>query len=346
MHFLRGAGVEGLRGMQPVSPLGSRAGFAPGSDLTLIRPLLTTTRAQTVAHCAAAGLRPRQDRSNSDPRFLRNRLRHELLPLLESYNPGLREALRRTAQVMGRQEELVDRIASQAEAETVRQGEREIEFDREGFLRQLPAVQASLLRRAAGRLSPDLRDFGFEAVELARTRMAQPGRGRRTQLPGSLELVDRGETLVMIRLGDDPAAPSFPRMETGDPRLLTVPGAVRLADGGSLTAELTSPPPSPEDPSPGEAWLDADQIEGRLQVRTPIPGDRMQPLGMQGRKKLGDIFNSLRIPTEARRRWPLVVDDASPVWLAGLRIAQRVRLTPGTRRALRLRVESGKEALQ
>ena len=103
MHWLRGAGLAGLRGMRPKSPLGElRLGEEETAmpDLLLIRPLLYVARSEIEAYCEAHELRPRFDRSNLDTTYFRNRLRHELLPHLEGYNPNIREVIRRSAQAL------------------------------------------------------------------------------------------------------------------------------------------------------------------------------------------------------------------------------------------------------
>ena len=98
MHFLRGSGLAGLRGMLPRTALGQ--GF-------LISPLLETPRDRVEAYCAAHGLQPRRDLSNADTTIYRNRLRHELLPLLEGYNPAIRQVLGHTAGVLAGDHEVV-----------------------------------------------------------------------------------------------------------------------------------------------------------------------------------------------------------------------------------------------
>lgn len=345
MHFLRGAGVDGLRGILPRSSLGDWVGPGQAGEVELIRPLLETTRLETEAHCLAAGLRPRRDRSNEDTTFFRNRLRHELLPLLESYNPGIRAVLARTARVMARQAALVEGLAVQAEPEVTVDEPGAVKFDRKAFVRCPEPVQAALLRRAAARLVPRLRDFGFDAVDLARARLAEPQRGRRTPLPSGLELIDRGESVVLTALGARRIDPWLPQLEDQAPLRLEIPGELPLAHGSRLAAALAAPPSSAasERDRSGmarEAWLDADRLQDHLWVRPPRAGERMQPLGMDGHRKLADIFNSLRIPPEARRRWPVVLSGDEVVWLAGLRLSHIARVTATATRAVRLRIEA------
>ena len=100
MHFLRGSGPSGLSGMLPSTALDDWVDIPEGEGVDLIRPLLELTRAQTSGHCREQGLAPIEDSTNQDPSFFRNRLRHELLPELETYNPGVRNVLLRTGHVM------------------------------------------------------------------------------------------------------------------------------------------------------------------------------------------------------------------------------------------------------
>ena len=104
MHFLRGSGLAGLRGMQPVSDFGFwMRGAEPAAAIggaVLLRPMLSVSRAEILDYCADHGLTPRFDRSNEDTTFFRNRLRHELLPLLETYNPQIRRILLNSATVL------------------------------------------------------------------------------------------------------------------------------------------------------------------------------------------------------------------------------------------------------
>ena len=345
MHFLRGAGVHGLRGMLPRTSIQAWAGLRQAKGVTLIRPLLETTRQETEAHCHAAGLRPRRDPTNQDQTFFRNRLRHHLLPLLAGYNPRIREVLRRTGEVMRREAEMLDRMLEAAEPGVmIRASGEAIRLVRAGFLRLPAAVQAGLLGRAFSALAPSQRDFGYQAIELARTRIEESWMGRRTMLPGGVEMVDQGELVQLSVGGTEPTYPGYPQLTTPEASQLVLGGCLALHDGGLLSADGPHEPP-PSGRAPRQlgvnpvAWLDAARLSPQLLVRPPKPGDRMRPLGMQGHRKLADIFNSLRIPSGARRRWPVVLSGETVVWLAGLRIAHDVRLTEATRRAVRLRLD-------
>lgn len=344
MHFLRGAGVHGLRGMLPRTPLGEWASLEAAQGITLIRPLLESSRSQTEAHCRAAGLRPHRDATNEDTTYFRNRLRHKLLPALEGYNPKIRQALRRTGDVMRREAELLDEVLTAVEPSVFAPGAAgAIAIRRAALLAQPIGLQRALLGRGALRLAPGVRDFGYEAVELARARLGQRAVGRRTALPGGLELLDQGDIVLLVARGAELQYPGFPQLVTHEAVLIQPPAQVRLRSGLLIVSPEVEPPPlatGPRVPGLTEAvWLDRAQLARQLSVRPPRPGDRMRPLGMDGHRKLADIFNSLRVPAGARRNWPVVLSGDDIVWLAGLRMGHEARLTPQTRTAVQLRVE-------
>ncbi len=166
LRLIRGAGITGLRGMQPLSP----HPFAPG--LYLIRPLLQVTRAEVLAYCAARQLQPRFDETNDTPDHTRNRIRHELLPLLEQYNPGIRAVLARLADTAAADAEIVEHAAEQALSQVMcRNGEpgsNRLTLDRRAW-QTLPAgLQRATLRRAVQILCGDLTDLKLAAIDEAR----------------------------------------------------------------------------------------------------------------------------------------------------------------------------------
>ena len=146
----------------------------------MIRPLLQTGRDRIATYCAAHGLQPREDRSNEDTTYYRNRLRHELIPILETYNPAIREALMHTAEALaGDAEILRDRTASAWDAVVLPGGPQEVIFDLAGWRAASIGLQRALLREAVHRLRNSLRDIGWEHIEravwLARRRRHGPG---------------------------------------------------------------------------------------------------------------------------------------------------------------------------
>ena len=163
LRLIRGTGISGLQGMRVQSPHPS----AP--DLTLIRPLLHVTRADTERYCAERRLAPRQDASNDDPGHTRNRIRHELLPLLERYNLGIRSVLARLADTAAADADIIAYAARTAYGATrIAAASAGVSFDRSAW-RALPVgLQRAVLREAVRELRGDFTDLKFAAIEEAR----------------------------------------------------------------------------------------------------------------------------------------------------------------------------------
>jgi tRNA(Ile)-lysidine synthase len=244
LRLLRGAGTLGLAGMREERQHGS---------LRIIRPLLEVRRSEVIDYLKSRQLTWREDASNADRQFLRNRIRHELLPLLErDYNPGIRDVLRRTAEIL-RAEAEGDPVAAE--------------------------------RRA-------IRQLSFEQVEALRQLAVKEGWKTTERWPLNLA----GETDV--------------------PEL-----GVKFVVGES-----------------GERF-DADALGANLVIRTWQDGDRFQPLGMTGEKKLQDFFVDEKVPRRSRGRVPLLcAADGRIAWVVGYRIAEPFKVTGQTRRVLQLAV--------
>jgi tRNA(Ile)-lysidine synthase len=125
MHLIRGTGTGGLRGLQPINSWQTGAG-----DLTIVRPLLEVTRQETFEYCRHHRLRPRLDVSNFSLSPLRNRIRHQLLPLLREYNPQMVEALARTASIVGDDLRLLDKLAAESWLKVVQRQEATFILDK------------------------------------------------------------------------------------------------------------------------------------------------------------------------------------------------------------------------
>ena len=163
MHFLRGAGLAGLKGMEyrMLLPLFDR-------QIPLVRPLLSLWRADTEAYCREHALEPHYDASNADQAFFRNRLRHALLPELEKYNPRFKESVWHTAQALqGDYSALQEILEAAWKSVVLDTGKDWVAFDQAGLAALSSGMRRNLIRRAAESLRPDSRDFGFAALKRA-----------------------------------------------------------------------------------------------------------------------------------------------------------------------------------
>ena len=163
LRLLRGTGLHGLRGMQMHSPL------PDASHLTAVRPLLHISRADIERYCAECNLQPRHDATNADLRHTRNRVRHELLPMLEEYNPNIRGVLTRLADTVTSDLEIIEHATRETFERLAHVTDREgVAVDRRAW-RGLPAgLQRAVLRESVLRLRGDTTNLGYAAGEEAR----------------------------------------------------------------------------------------------------------------------------------------------------------------------------------
>ncbi len=349
MHFLRGTGPSGLRGMLPDTPLDSWVGIPDAQGIRLIRPLLSLNRGQTEGHCQAMGLEPVIDSSNMDQTFFRNRIRHELLPLLETYNPGIRQILLRLARIMTAEVDLLaEMVASDWASVFESMGESALLLRVESMERKPLALQRALLRSAIQKLRPSARDVSFDTIERGLQFVSDPIRPASRPLIAGLMLKDLGEEILLYHTDSPVIFDRLPQL-IGDAQMeVPIPGEVELAGGWKLTAASESIAPGSYqtylNAQEGDfAAIDESSVSTPLSVRTRVPGDRIQPLGLEGTTKVSDIMINNRIPDLARARWPIVVSGDEVVWVAGIRMSHLFRLTEETSRVTVIRLSPPQE---
>ncbi len=338
MHLMRGSGLGGLRGMAPVQVLGAEEWWS-GPTLRLVRPLLDVPREEIEAYCREQGLQPRFDRSNLDLTYHRNRIRHELLPHLESFNPRLREVLRRSALAIADDYDYLHLQGFAAWERLAEESSGVVTFPQQEWFDLHPSLQRQLLREAIRRLRRSLRDITWTHVEQARVGLERMETGARITLPQGLFLFKGYHDFL---IGQELTPPDVPLLQ-GEQLPLRVPGTTQFTDSAwmlhsEIVAREQLPPRALENVSPWQACLDVERTGVDLRLRPRQRGDRFQPLGMAGRSKsLNAFMIDAKIPQHIRDRWPLVVSPSHIVWVAGYRIDERVKVTEQTRQVLHLR---------
>jgi tRNA(Ile)-lysidine synthase len=349
MHLLRGSGPAGLRGMLPTIDMGDWVGVPGVEGLRLVRPLLEVSRAEARDHCREVGLVPRIDPSNLDPVFYRNRLRHHLLPILETYNPGIRQVLLRTAKVMAAEADFMEGQVEERWPSVVHAASAEALFlRRERFLEQPLAIQRSILRKAIFRLRQELRDVGFEQIERGIDFIENGEVGKQWHVGANLVFTSMYDELALAPEGARLPFERFPQCRSCKPEHLDPPSEYALRGGRRLRIDVR---PSGSDLPEGLFRQDVRHLEafdvsglgGRLRVRCPEEGDRIQPLGMEGRMKVSDLLINHRIPRAARPFWPIVEDGAQILWVVGLRRSNAARIEADTQSVVLMRLLPAEE---
>ncbi|HXG52612.1 MAG TPA: tRNA lysidine(34) synthetase TilS [candidate division Zixibacteria bacterium] len=319
MRFLRGAGLRGLGGMAPVRIL-DRSAAGEGAPLKVIRPLLEVAKADILRYLQARGLAYRKDATNEDPTLLRNWLRLHLIPELQTrFGLDLPSRLCRQAEIARDEERLISALARKR-LEEIRIDDR---LDRKLFLAQAPALQRAVVRCWIEEKRGHLRGLGYDHVEAALAVIGGERPQGRSAIPGGWEVVREYEALALERSAGRRQACYAYEIEIG--KSLAVPEA-----GVVIESELLRETPEafPEDLE--AAVFDAALLPDRLWVRNYRRGDRFQPLGMSGHKKLKDLFMEKKVPLSARATMPVLVSADEILWIPGCGRSDRARITRNT----------------
>ena len=313
-RFLRGSGGAGLSGVRPVTSDG------------LVRPLLDVTRAEVESYLRAHEIAWREDSSNADMRFARNRIRHQLLPQLSAeWNPAIVETLRRTADWASVEEQYwdaeIDRLAARFLVE--RYGEVVVRAE---VLQQLPlATSRRLVRRALEKTKGDLLGVGFEHIASV-LKIASSGLGQgRVQAPG----VEVERSLDWLRFANSVEAHKpFKNymLRANVPAVVRIPGTAK-AISLALVEKLETIDPGESVYNGETGWVDWCVVSGSLEIRNWRPGDRYQPAGSAGEEKIKTLFQKARIPRWRRHHWPVVTDGCAIVWSRQFGAAARFAAT-------------------
>ncbi|HVA84402.1 MAG TPA: tRNA lysidine(34) synthetase TilS [Candidatus Binataceae bacterium] len=342
LRLLRGAGAAGLGAMaETVTP-------AP-TGVTILRPMLRIWRHEILRSLDSIGARYVSDSSNAHQGFLRNRVRSELMPALErDFAPGLR---RRLAGLAGEMRELDDYVARAARVELgLRLGERAPGdtprrdlngfaglLNLEGFAGLHPALAAALLREFLAERTGSLRRFTRRHIDGLRRLCVGESPSAALDLPGGWRAERRYAALLLERCpdGDDSrlgaAADGFAALLARE-GVTSVPQASFVFHSGVMPADA-----APMPVGLNEACFDADRAAAGLVVRNFAPGDRISPLGMEGSRKVHDIFVDRKLTRPRRKTFPVVTFEGRIAWLPGMVRGRVALITEETVRVMRLR---------
>lgn len=355
MRLLQGSGLRGLGGMRPLVAL--PAPTHPSEPaVVLVRPLLGVRRAEILAYLERHHLAWRQDETNLDSRFVRNRVRHQIMPLLEELNPNLTATLARTAALLAAEAERATALdLTQVHALVT----EPISADR--IVLDLARWRALSLASRRGTLRAALETFGlperaihFDLIEtlidhisphpLTRSPTPPPSSGPHP-LIGEFAWSIMGTTreqparLSLHRAQALPIAVDHPLLPSPDQLPVPIDGNLIVGDW-VLHTRVLAPAELPADwrhnQDPWRLFADAGAV-GDPVLATPQPGQSLEPLGMAGHhKQVADLFTDRKTPPAVRAGWPLLVDRTTGrvLWVCGSQPSEQVRITSQTRQVV------------
>ena len=316
MKFIRGAGTRGLAGIHPVLLL---------DDIPVVRPMLETSRAKIERYLNSRQQPWREDHTNRERQHTRNRVRHELLRLLErEYNPNIRQLLGISAEVARAEEEFWNPIVT---------GERLHRYARPRVLRvkgfdQMPvAMQRRLLKEF---LEREGQPAEFHLIEKLR-RLAL-GENVSGTISGDWFARRQGDYLRLFPAVREPDSTPFYEHR------LPIPCSLRITELGTTFRTTIVPAAQAALEVPG-SLASQERVGGQLTLRSWLPGDRFRPAHTGSEEKLKRLFSEKKIPAEERPYWPVVINQENQiVWVRGFPVAHDLAWTPGSGDALRIEV--------
>lgn len=324
MNLLRGSGPAGLTGIPPV-----REG-------RYVRPLSDLSRADILGFLEEKRIGYVSDSSNQDPRHLRNRIRHHLIPeLKKSYNPNITQTLNRLALILKDEEawagQMADSLMQDCQVET---GKNYVVLSIP-ILCGLPiAARRRVIRKAVERVKGGLRRIAFAHVDDILNLLQKQGGPGQIHLPDRIRAAASGQTLRIFK--KEPAQPEDEAISFD--HILPGPGTCHLVEIGRILElsqvhikDINEVRPAGEN----AAFFDMETILFPLKARNFKPGDRFHPLGTGGSQKVKKFFIDHKIPLDERRRCPMLLSRDQIIWVGGHRIDDHVKVTSGTRKVLK-----------
>ncbi len=349
-RIIRGTGIQGLAGIPPKRPLTqNETGLSDDFSFQIIRPLLATTRQQIQQYATEHNIPYRTDQSNFDEQFTRNRIRHELIPLLkEHYNPNVHTAITQLGTLSAMLAPAIsDDAKQQLTAITKAQTKATLTLCPHKLSALTTIQQTQVIREALNKLGIPQQRIGYKNIT-AVTTMLTSDSPQTITLPYNIKVATtQGDLTISL--------PTEPNSNSPIPTQLTIPSLTKLTHyqlpncppDTPLTIETSTLPGGQsqeklfrQTKTPFQEMIDLDCVNLPLTLRSRQSGDTFQPLGAPGEKKIGDILTDQKIPTAIRDSLPMICDSRGVIWIAGIRIAQRVKITESTRNILKLIIQA------
>jgi tRNA(Ile)-lysidine synthase len=321
MRLLRGAGLEGLKGIDAVRE-------------DIIRPLLETQRRDIEEYCRQNELVPRVDQTNLQPVYLRNKIRLELLPYLSRhFNPNINDTLQRLSQVVREENDYLEQQAEALFTQIAKLQEQSISMTTSSLKKLHPAMQKRVLRQAVATLAGTL--TGFEHKHFTGILgLLDRNTGAAIELPRKLRAYISYENLIVGKKIVYPDKKCYYKLKYNSEYFIEDLKAavnIQVMDREAL-ADLSK--------APGRVYLDAGKVRGQLVLRNRRQGDMISPIGMKGSKKLKDYFIDKKVPKEEREEILLLADENEVVWIVGGIISEKYKITADTTKIIAITVFS------
>lgn len=331
-RIIRGTGILGLGGIPIKRPL------TKDSSVQLVRPLLSTSKKEIIEYLEKMKISYRTDISNYEPIYLRNKIRLELIPLLEDeYNPNIKNILIQLCQILNINNEYISSEAKKVLKESTIEGKGDsYSINTRFFIQQPRILQYWILREILNIMQIPLREITFNHYTMIIDEIIRTGKGRHLQLPGGFHLWHEHGTLYLRR---EPFHKTC--IPLSSEVTIQIPGTTYINPLGRLVSEVLDVQDISFElykkmKTKNEEIFDLESVTMPIAVRLRKNGDTISPLGTQGHKKLKDLFIDKKVPLNERDTIPIVIMNDQPIWVIGICIDNRVKITPHTKKILKL----------
>jgi len=314
MRILRGSGSSGLSGIPPVNGI-------------IVRPLINISRDEIIKYLLSKKIKWREDSSNNSKIYLRNKIRHELVPELKNYNPNIVEALSRTSNLLRVESDFLKIHTKSAFKNIFVKKHFGYIAKIEKYLRLHKAIRLSVLRMCIEKVKGDLKSISNLQILTIDEQINSGTASSEVLLPGKL-IFSKGYKIFCISDSEINKA--------GFNHEIKEIGEYRYRNGFKVSLDKTSD---------NSMWLDENaghfslkKVSLPLNIRNIKPGDRFKPLGSRGFKKIKDFFIDQKIPRFLRKTVPIVECSEGVIWVGGIRIDERFKVGKKEKEFLRIRL--------
>jgi tRNA(Ile)-lysidine synthase len=316
MRLLRGAGLKGLCGITP------KRG-------KIIRPLIKNWRKEIEEYVGSLKLVPRRDYTNYESKYLRNRVRMKLISQLRLYNLNIKEIILQTILLLTKDSEYLEGKSEEILEEMIlASGQSSLSIEVEGLKGLEESIKGRVVRSAIERIKGDLSEISYVHVHDVLEKLNNT-EAWELHLPGGTYLSGNREAITVSL--EKPVA----REGRAFHYVMNIPGVVNICElGKELRASLV--PGAETGAGQDLAFVDYTALGKKIIVRSRRDGDKFNPLGMKGSKKIQDLMVDEKIPAEARDSVPIIESGGKIVWVAGLRMDERAKVTSKTKKVVKL----------
>ena len=318
MHIMRGAGTNGLKGMELIS---TRS--IDNMDLNIFRPLLTFSKSDIEIYCKENGLHPVVDSTNFSTEYKRNFVRLNILPLMEEYNPAIKNSLTRLSKIISKDLDFINQECEMFWKLKVEKTNNYLSVPISELLNIPEAISSRILIKSVSHIQNSPSNISLNKIESLMS-LINGETGKKLQI-NDMFIIKQYDKLILCKNSTD--AIPFPAIPT--PIKIEVPGIYHISEWKIKTSYGNTPEKHSSclGVEGGVGWIKKD-FEKVLYIRSRKPGDIFYPSGLKGKKKLKSFMIDAKIPQLWRNRIPLISTNEKIAWVVGWRIAEWVQPKP------------------